>query len=115
MGKLFDGISCATQGTGNATNIEVAIPDGQKYDRHQLVITVVGGTPSGGTVTVRRKARGSSRFLALKNEHGVAVTIPLATEDQVMIDGGLDAVQLDIADLAGSGVTGWYATLYPIG
>ena len=111
MSIVHPGIQSATYDATDRSNVAIAIPEGKRYDKHILTI-VCTGTPSGGTVTVRVKATGSSRFLALKDKLGVAVTIPLATSDHVIIEGGLDAVQLDIASLATA--TGWYALLSPV-
>lgn len=108
-------VSATQSGTGNKTDVPITVPAGQRYDRHQLVIVCEGGTPSAGTVAVRCKAIGSSRFLTLLDDTGANATISLATEDSLTINGGLEAVQVDMTDLAGSGITGWYAQLNPIG
>ncbi len=108
MSEIVFDIQSATYDATDRTNVQIVVPSGKKYDRHQLTI-ITTGTPSAGTITVRRKAHNSSRFLAVKDKYGAALTISLATEDQVMIEGGLDAVELDIASLATA--TGWYAIL----
>lgn len=114
--RIIDTLKSADQsGTGNKTNVTISVPTGQRYDRHQLVIVCVGGTPSGGTVAVRGRAIGSDRYIAVKDQNGAAATISLATGDSLTIDGGLDSVQLDMTSLAGSGITGWYALLHLIG
>lgn len=89
----------------------MSVPTGNRYDSHILTI-VCTGTPSAGTVTVRRKALNSTRFLALTDDAGAAVTISLATEDHCIIDGPIEAVELDIAGLATA--TGWQAILEPM-
>ena len=108
MGRIVLDIQSEAYNASDRTNVQIPVPAGIKYDRHQLTI-VTTGTPSAGTITVRRKAHNSGRFLAVLDRYGAALTISLATEDQVMIDGGLDAVELDIAGLATA--TGWYAVL----
>lgn len=95
----------------NRTNVQLAVPAGGRYDRHILTIVCIG-TPSAGAVTVRRKALNSTRFLALTDDAGAAVTIPLATEDHCVIDGPIEAVELDVANLATA--TGWQAILEPM-
>lgn len=108
MSKTFNITESAVYDATDRTNVELTVPEGRRYDRHILTI-VCTGTPSGGTVTVRRKALNSTRFLALKDQYNVAVTIALATEDHVIIDGPLEALQLDLASLATA--TGWKAIL----
>lgn len=109
MAEIMFNASTATYDATDRTNVELAVPGtNQRYDKHILTI-VCTGTPSAGTVTVRVKAHNSTRFLALKDEFGVAVTIALATADHCIIDGPIDAVQLDIASLGTA--TGWRAVL----
>lgn len=90
------------------TNVAMTVPAGQRYDRHILTI-VCTGTPSAGTVTVRRKVFNGTRFIAVTDRYGAAKTISLASEDHMVIHGPLEALELDIAGLATA--TGWQAHL----
>lgn len=109
MAKPMPGVATTTYNANDRTNVQLAMSgQTQRYDKHILTI-VCTGTPSAGTVTVRVKALNSTRFIALKDEFGVPVTISLATSDHCIIDGPIDAVELDIASLATA--TDWKAVL----
>ncbi len=104
-------IRSAEYDASDRANVQLSVPAGSRHDRH-IVTIVCTGTPSAGTVTVRRKALNSTRFIALTDDLGAAVTIPLATDDHCVIDGPIEAVELDIAGLATA--TGWQAILEPM-
>lgn len=109
MSKMSQPISTASYNADDRTNVALTYPGtAQRYDQHILTI-VTTGTPSAGTVTVRIKPLNSTRWLALTDEFGVAVTITLATTDHCIIDGPIEGVQLDIASLATA--TAWSAKL----
>lgn len=109
MSKVAYTVETAVYDATDRTNVEIATPGlRQRFDRHILTI-VCTGTPSAGTVTVRRKALNSSRWIALTDAFGAAATISLATNDCIEIQGAIDALQLDIASLATA--TGWKAVL----
>lgn len=109
MAKPMPGVATATYNADDRTNVQLAmVGQAQRYDKHILTV-VCTGTPSAGTVTVRVKALNSTRFIALKDEFGVPVTISLATADHCVIDGPIDAVEMDIASLATA--TDWKAVL----
>lgn len=109
MSKVAYTTETAVYDADDRTDVEIGTPGlRQRYDRHVLTI-VCTGAPSAGTVTVRRKAVGGTRWIALTDAFGAAATIALATNDSLEIQGGIEALQLDIAGLATA--TGWKAVL----
>lgn len=108
MSAIQSTIRTAVYNATDRSNVELSFSAGGKFNRHTLTISTTG-TPSAGTVTVRRKAINGSRWIALTDQNGAAVTISLATNDTIEIDGGLDGLQLDIAGLATA--TAWQASL----
>lgn len=109
MSKMAQAISTPEYNADNRTDVALVYPGtAQRYDRHILTIACTG-TPSAGTVTVRVKPLNSTRWLALTDDFGAAVTIPLATTDHCIINGPIEGVQLDMASLATA--TAWRAKL----
>lgn len=113
MSKVYDipGAATSVYDATDRTNVSMVVPGGQCYDKHILTI-VCTGTPSAGTVTVRRKVFNGNRFIAVADRYGAAKTISLATEDHMIIHGPLAELQIDIASLATA--TGWQAKLAAI-
>ena len=109
MSRVAYTVETATYDATDRTNVELTTPgDRQRYDKHILTI-VCTGTPSAGTITIRRKALNGTRWIALTDAFGVATTISLATNDCVEIDGAIEGLQLDIASLGTA--TAWKAVL----
>jgi len=110
MSKVYTPISTAEYDATNRSGVVLDIPEGQHYD-HLWLVKVTTGTPSAGTMTVRRKAWPGSRAIQTKDINGAASTISLEMEDTMEIWGPLTGIELDIASLGTA--TAWKAYLIP--
>lgn len=93
--------------SGNVTDLLLPVPDSM-FTEHYLQI-VCTGSPSAGTVTVKRKATGADRYFALADRNGVPVSLDLTTGDIIKFTGPIDGLKITMASFATA--TAWYAIL----
>lgn len=103
-----------TYDTANRT-VSLDIPQENLLSTRSIITVVtLGAAPSAGSVTVHTRALNSTRYFPLKDSSGNAIVIDLSTTDHAMVNGMVSGVKLDMASLAGTGVTGWYFVVSPI-
>lgn len=99
MSKLLSSASSAVSTSTTVTNIPVAFDSDAVRGNENTLTFIFNAAPSAGTATVRVKAMGANRFVALKDKNGIAVVLSLATQHSLNIHGPLDAVEVDMANL----------------